>query len=268
VTHFIALTLYIAAFVLWIRPLLGGDRSRGTAAGAIAAIAGIVVQAIALGAFVGEYGELPLVGLAPSLSTLSLTIGLALACALAMGEGGRIAVLLLPLMIVLEGVAAILGVRPAPATLDFQGAWFALHVTLAFAALGGMAFSAAAGTLYLMQHRQLKNKRMGRVFRFLPPLATLSRMNRVGVMASLVLLTLALGLGWAWTVRFRHSLQGGDPKTLWSVFIWGVILAAVMARLGGAAAERRGAVASVVGFGLIVASYVFVRGAAGGGLFL
>lgn len=267
-THFIAVTLYIAAFVLWIRPLLDGERSGGMNTAAIVAIVGIAVQAIALGAFVGEYGELPLVGFAPSLSTLSLTTGLALICALAMGEGGRIAVLLLPLMILLEGVAAVLGVRPAPATLDFQGAWFALHVTLAFASLGGMAFAAAAGALYLAQHRQLKNKRMGRVFRFLPPLATLSRMNRVGVVTSLVLLTLALGLGWAWTVRFRHSLQGGDPKTLWSVFIWGVIFAAVVARKGGAAAERRGAVASVLGFILIVLSYVVVRGAAEGGLFL
>lgn len=267
-THFIAVILYIGAFVLWLRPLLNRERPGGTTAAALAVVAGVAVHAVALGAFVGRYDELPLVGLAPSLSSLSLITGLALVAALAMGEAGRIAILLIPLMILMEGVAAFLGVRPAPGTLDFSGAWFALHVTLALAALGGMAFSAAAGALYLVQHRELKNKRMGRMFRFLPPLATLSSMSRAGVVSSLVFLSLALGLGWAWTVRFRNSLQSDDPKTLWSVFIWGVILAAVLARRGGGGAERRGAVASVVGFLLIVASYVLVRAAAGDGLFL
>lgn len=265
-THFIALTLYIGAFVLWIRPLLRGVRSAGTAPAALMAVVGAGVHAIALGIFVSRYGELPLVGLAPSLSTLSLITGLALVGAVAMGEAGRIAVLLLPLMIVLEGVAAFLGVQPAPDSLDFQGAWFALHVTLAFVGIGGMAFSAAAGTLYLVQHREIKNKHLGRMFRFLPPLATLSRMGRAGVVTSLVTLTLALALGWAWTVRFRQSLQSEDPKTLWAVFIWAVIFLAVVARRRGA--ERQGAWASVVGFFLIVVSYVLVRGAAGGGLFL
>ncbi|HZD06216.1 MAG TPA: cytochrome c biogenesis protein CcsA, partial [Longimicrobiales bacterium] len=179
-----------------------------------------------------------------------------------------VGILLAPLVILLEGTALLLGVRPAPTTLDFRGAWFALHVTLAFAGIGGMALSAAAGALYLAQHRELKHKRMGRIFRFLPPLATLARMGRVGAATSLAVLSLALALGWAWTVRFRHSLQGQDPKTLWSVFIWGVILAAVLARRGGGGTERRGAVASVVGFLLIVASYVLIRSAAGSGLFL
>lgn len=268
VTHFIALLLYIGAFVLWVRTLLDGERPGGPTVAALLAAAGVAVHVTALAGFVARYDELPLVGLAPSLSTLSLVMGLGLLAALAMGEAGRVGILLIPLMILLEGVAVALGVEPAPTTLDFRGAWFAFHVTLAFAGIGGMALSAAAGVLYLIQHRELKHKRMGRMFRFVPPLATLARMGRVGAVTSLVVLSLALALGWAWTVRFRQSLQGEDPKTLWSVFIWGVILAAVLARRGGTGRERRGAVASVVGFILIVASYVLVRSAAGSGLFL
>lgn len=267
-THFFALVLYIGAFVLWVRTLLAGDRAGGSTTTALLAVAGVTVHFVALGGFVAEYGELPLVGLAPSLSTLSLVIGLGLLVSLAMGEAGRVGILLIPLMILLEGVALVLGVEPAPTALDFRGVWFAFHVTLAFAGIGAMALSGAAGALYLVQHRELKHKRMGRMFRFLPPLATLARMGRVGAVTGFVVLSLALALGWAWTVRFRSSFQGQDPKTLWSVFMWGVILAAVLARRGGAGTERRGAVASVVGFLLIVASYVVIRTAAGGGLFL
>lgn len=267
-THFITLALYIGAFGLWVRTLLRGARPGRPMAAALLAAAGVAVHLVALVGFVTEFGELPLVGLAPSLSTLSLIIGFGLLAALAVGEAGRVGILLIPLMIVLEGVALGLGVEPAPTALDFRGAWFALHVTLAFAGIGGMALSAAAGTLYLVQHRELKHKRMGRMFTFLPPLTVLARMARAGAVTGLVVLSLALALGWAWTVRFRQSLQGDDPKTLWAVFIWGVVCAAVLAHRGAAGSERRGAVASVVGFLLIVASYVVVRSATGGGLFL
>jgi ABC-type transport system involved in cytochrome c biogenesis permease subunit len=90
----------------------------------------------------------------------------------------------------------------------------------------------------------------------------------VAAVTGFTLLTLALGLGWAWTVHFRNSLESGDPKILWAVFTWGVILAAVVLRLGKKGAPTRGAAASVVGFVLIVAAYVVVRVAMGGTSFL
>jgi len=268
VTHFTALVLYVGALALWGRSLIGGDRSPpGWIAPSLAA-AGVFAHLVALASYASRFGELPLIGLAPSLSTLALVTGVGLVATLTLGEAGGIGLLLLPLMILLEGAALLMGIEPAPASLDFQGAWFSLHVGLAFAALAAMAVSGAMGTLYLAQHRELKHKRMGRVFRFLPPLATLARVGGLAATTSLVLLTLGLGLGWAWTVSFRRSLEGGDPKTLWSIFIWGVILSTVLARRGGVGRERRGASASLVGFILIVMSYVVFRLVGDGGLFL
>jgi ABC-type uncharacterized transport system permease subunit len=269
VIHILAILLYLGAFVLWVRALLGDRGERDARSASWVATAGVGAHLAALVVFTLRYAELPLSGLAPSLSTLGLITGLGLLAARGLGEGGRLGILLLPLMLGLEGTAVFLGMEPAPGDLDFDGAWFALHVTLALAAIGTMAVSGAAGVLYLIQHRQLKHKRLGRLFRFAPPLATLGRIGRTTAVTSLVMLTLALTLGWAWTVRFRGSFQGQDPKTVWSVFIWGVIVAAVLARRGRrGGADRRGAVASVVGFVLIVASYLLLRVAVGGGLFL
>ncbi|HEX9885370.1 MAG TPA: cytochrome c biogenesis protein CcsA [Longimicrobiales bacterium] len=266
--HYLVLLLYIGAFVLWLRTLVDGRSTGGPPAAPPVAVAGVVAHAVALAAYVASWGELPLVGLGPSLSSLSFIIGLGLVASLAVGEAGRVGILLIPIMILLEGSGLIIGVEPAPASLDFRGAWFALHVTLAFAGIGGMALAAASGALYLAQHRELKSRRAGPVFQFLPPLATLGRMSRVGAVAGFTTLTLALALGWAWTVRFRHSFQGTDPKTIWSVFVWTVILATVLAQRTGRGPERRGAVFSIVGFLLIVASYLVVRVAERGGLFL
>lgn len=83
----------------------------------------------------------------------------------------------------------------------------------------------------------------------------------------LTTLTLSLALGFAWTYRFRSFLGAGEPKTLWGVFIWAVILAALWARRG-TGGERRGAVASTTAFVVIVLSYLVVRVVEGGGLFL
>lgn len=265
--HAATLALYILAFALWLRTLLRGEAESGTTAAAWVAATGVATHFLALLAFTLEWNQLPLVGLAPSLSTLAFLTGLGLVSTLALGEAGRVGILVVPLMILLEGTALLQGIEPAPADLDFQGAWFSLHVTLALASLGAITLAAASGLLYLVQFRELKSRRLGRAFRFLPPLTTLDRIGRVGVVTAFSALTVALGLGWAWTYNFRDSFQLGDPKTVWAVFIWVVIGGAIVAR-GGGESEHKGAMSSVVAFLVIVLSYLVVRVALGGGLFL
>lgn len=266
--HLATLFLYVGALILWIRALLGGGEiHRGTAVAGWVAAAGVGVHFLALLSFSLQWDQLPLTGLAPSLSTLSFLTGVGLLFTLALGEASRIGILIVPLVVILETIALVLGIEPATGSLDFQGAWFALHVSLALASIGAVALSAAAGALYLLQFRELKARRLGNAFRFLPPLATLDRVGRVGVLAGFIMLTLSLLLGWAWTVNFRHSLQAGDPKTVWGIFIWATITGALVLRQGEEP-ERRGAVGALVAFGSIVASYLVVRLAVDGGLFL
>ena len=268
--HSLALFLYVAAFLLWLRTLLTGAQDRGTTLAGAAAVLAVTAHFVALARYTSVWGELPLVGLAPSLSSLALIVGLGLVATLALGEAARVGILLVPLIVVMEAVALFLGVEPAMGVQDFRGAWFALHVTLAFAGYGGFFLAAAAGLLYLLQFKELKTKRLGKLFRFIPPLATLDRLVRIGLVAGFVCLSLALALGWAWTVRFQNSLLGDDPtKVLWAVFTWLVFVAALVVRSGGGARERQSAWVTVVGFCLIVASYVVVRATmVGGGAFL
>lgn len=268
--HFVALFLYVGAFIFWLRSLLRGGRGREATVAFVLAAAGVAVHGVGLVLFTVRFGELPLAGLAPSLSTLSLLMGLGLMGTLALGEATRVGIVLVPVMALLEGAAAVLGVSPRPGPpLDFQGAWFSLHVTLSFAGYVGMAVAFAAGLLYLIQFHELKGKRLGRLFRFLPPLATLNRLVKVGLVSGLVSLGLGLALGWAWTVRFRGSLEVGDPKVLWGGFSWIVLVSALVARLGSGRKEHRGALAAVTGFAVVVAVYLTLRLVAGaGGFFL
>jgi HemX protein len=133
------------------------------------------------------------------------------------------------------------------------------HVTLAFLGLCGMALAFAAGLLYLVQLRELNTKRLGRLFQFTPPLATLDRLGRVGLVSGFSAFTLSIVLGWAWTVSFRHSLDQTNPKIVWAVLSWLVFVAALGSRAGGGLKERRSALTSVIGFTFIIVSYLALR---------
>ena len=258
-THAVALLLYVGSLLLWFRSLLRGGRGRGAVIAFALAAAGVAVHAIALARFTVEYGQLPLNGLAPSLSTVALIIGIGLVATLGLGEGRRVGIVLVPVVILLEAVAVSLGIEPAPEMLDFQGAWFAFHVTLAFVGLGGLAVAFASGLLYLVQLHELNTKRMGRLFQFTPPLATLDRLGRTALVAGFITFTLGLVLAWMWTISFRQSFDQSNPKVLWAVMCWFIFVAALGVRMGDGVKERRSALASVVGFSLIVISYLGLR---------
>ena len=259
--HLLSLILYLLAFLLWLRALLAGGQSRfSVALPAWIAATGVAVHLAALARYTVEFGELPLVGLGPSLSTLSLLTGVALVAALALREGERIGILLLPLAVVLQATAVVAGVRPSGVVPDFRVGWFILHAGLGFGGVVGIALAGASGWLYLAQFRELKEKRMGRLFHFLPPLETLDRLGRVGSRAGFVLLTLSLALAWAWTVRFLGTLGEDNADMWWGLFSWLVVLAAIVGRgRGEGPAERRSAWANSLAFLLIAAGYLLLR---------
>lgn len=132
-----------------------------------------------------------------------------------------------------------------------------------------MAVAFSAGLLYLIQFHELKTKRLGRLFRFIPPLATLDTIGRVGLWVGFGSLSVALAVAWSWTARYRDTLPITDPKILWGMATWLVfIVVLALRRFGGGRRDRRGAMAAVWGFGLVVFSYVILRLIVGGASFL
>jgi HemX protein len=269
VIHLSAFLLYLGAFALWILLLWRGARGRWGRVASVATGLAVLMHGGALLHFWRTHGELPLVGPGAALSSLAFVGGLALIAVLPLREAARVALALLPFILLLQAVALALGIEPSPLALDFQGAGFVLHVTLAFLGYQGLALAFAAGMLYLVQHHELKEKRFGKVFAFIPPLATLERIGRVGLWIGFVALTLALAVGWAWTVQNRGSLEFSDPKVLWAVLSWFVFLGILGARMGRGSTEYRSALAAVVGFAVVIGTYLALRMTAGGsGLFL
>lgn len=255
--HTVALLGYLAASGMLAASFAGG---RPVPRGGVLLIGlATTAQLAGLVAFSIRFGELPLVGLAPSLSTLTFLIAVFFFAASLARDARPVGLVLLPVIALLLGIALALGIEPAAEVLAFRGVWFAFHVVLAFVGLAGFAFVFAAGLLYLLQFRELKSKRFGRVFRFFPPLNTLDALGRSAAVVGFGALTVALALGWAWTIRFDNSLALRDPQVLWSGITWLAFAGVLGARMGGPASDRRAALVSVIGFGIVVLSYVVLR---------
>jgi ABC-type uncharacterized transport system permease subunit len=266
--HVVALIFYLAVAGVLAYSLVGGGRGVPPLAGR-AAVAAVVAHGAGLGAYAMVFGELPLVGLAPSLSVLSFLIGLSLLVLAWPGEARTLGVVLSPLTALLLGVALVRGISPTGALAAFRGVWLYFHTTLAFLGFAGLALAFAAGLIYLLQFRELKGKRLGRVYQFFPSLGMLDRVGWWALALGFPALTLGILVGWAWAARFEEPWAVREPKVIWGVLTWLIFAGALATRLGGAGRRRRGAVVSVVGFLLAVIAYVVLRSTeVVGGVFL
>lgn len=255
--HFAALLLYgVATALLGISFARSDQRLPRLASFVLAS--GLAVHAAGLAAFTSRADQLPLVSLGPSLSTLGFLVGLGTLIASTLGHARTVGLVLVPLVALLTGIAVAVRVEPAVPVIPFGGAWFAIHVAFAFVGYAGLTVSFAAGLMYLLQFRQLKGKHFGAVFRFFPPLDTLDRVGRGGLIVGFPFLTLAVLVGWGWSSTFVGGTPG-DLKLLWVVLSWVVFLVALLAGSGGGRRSERGALASVVGFVVVVLIYVVIR---------
>lgn len=266
--HLFCLVLYAVAALLLLISLASGDRRLPRLATGMVTLT-LAVHLGALAAYTVRWDQLPLVGLGPVLSTLALLIGLGSLAVALLGPTQPLGLVLTPVVALLVGVATWVGIEPVGEPRAFRGIWFVLHVVFAVIGYAGLTVAFAAGLMYLLQFRELKSKRFGAIFHFFPPLDTLDRLGRRGLLVGFPFLSLALVLGWAWTVTFQRSLELRNPQVIWGVLTWAVFAGALLARLGGGRRAQRGALASVVGFLVVVVAYLLLRvQLSRGGLFL
>lgn len=99
---------------------------------------------------------------------------------------------------------------------------FSVHVSAAVVGYSALALSGVYGLLYLMMYHRIRTKSFGLIFRRLPPLDVLDRMNVAAAMVGFGFLTLAIAVGSVWTVELFGNLGYivRDPKILVAVVTW------------------------------------------------
>lgn len=100
-----------------------------------------------------------------------------------------------------------------------QDPWFGAHVILAIMGYTAFIVSAIYGLLYLALYRSLKRRTFGLIFRRLPALDLLSRMNAHAALFGLGCLSVAIVLGMVLARNVEASFHR-DPTFLQSLLTW------------------------------------------------
>jgi len=150
-----------------------------------------------------------------------------------------------------------IGSDAVPAAL--RSPWLPVHVTLAFLgnAIFGLAF--AVSVVYLVQERALKSRSRGWVIRRLPALEQLDRLNYRCLGWGFPLLTLGILSGGIWAASTWGQFWSWEPREVLSLITWIIYAALLQFRLTAGLRGRRAATLTIVGFGVLVASYVSIN---------
>jgi ABC-type uncharacterized transport system permease subunit len=144
-----------------------------------------------------------------------------------------------------------------------RSSWFGVHVTSALIGFAGLSIAAVYGALYVLLYHSLKGSKVGLVFRRLPSLEVLGRLNWNAMVVGWLSLTLAILIGIVWVagLQSRGEITGNflaDPKFLSTVAIWALYGLCLSGRLVFRWPSRRLATISLVSFVLMLCSTMVI----------
>ncbi|MGH7623819.1 MAG: cytochrome c biogenesis protein CcsA [Gemmatimonadaceae bacterium] len=255
IAHFVAVTLYLAAAGLAAIPFARPIRApiRGVV---LILTAAIVAHLIGLGDFVRVHGQPPLTGLGPALSFAGFLVGVTLLVVEVLAREVSLTLVAAPFAALLAVCANFAGMVPLREPTGVRGLWLTSHIALSFVGMAAFAAAAGAGMMYLAEHRELKSRHFGAIFRFFPPLDTLDRVNHIAVVAGWLALTVGMGLASAYALVYR---AGHAEKVVWALLAWAAVTTLTAGRVVAGWRARRAALLTSVFFTGIVVLYIALR---------
>jgi cytochrome c-type biogenesis protein CcsB len=219
---------------------------------------GFVAQTLSIVVHLRSVGLLPVTSFGEGLSFLAWLI---VGGFLVVGRGGRlsaIGVVVAPLAAAMVAGAILFFGESAPIPPEMRSPWLPIHVTLAFLgnAVFGIAF--AVSLVYLFQEGRLKSRRGAWLLGRLPSLEQLDRLNYRCLVWGFPLLSLGMVTGAIWAANTWGHFWSGEAREVLSVLTWLVYAGLLQFRLTGGLRGRRAATLTIVGFALVVISYVSI----------
>jgi cytochrome c-type biogenesis protein CcsB len=164
-----------------------------------------------------------------------------------------------PLAAVLIILASLFPKEILPLAPALKSYWLPIHVILAFVGDALFALAFATGIMYLIQERKIKSKRIGPFYYRLPGLKVLDDLSYRCLTLGFPLLTLGIITGSVWAESAWGSYWSWDPKETWSLITWFLYAALLHGRLTVGWRGRRAAILSIVGFAVLVFTFLGVN---------
>lgn len=176
-------------------------------------------------------------------------------------NSGTFAVIIVLLLMVTASTASR---ELVPLPPEMQSWWLPLHASISIIAAAFLTLAAIGGGMYLLQERELKQKRFGFFFSRFPSLDTLDKLNQHCISIGFPLMTVGMLFGYLWT----HQIWGGrpwqwNPKVVSAIITWLFYAGLMHQRFTLGWRGRRAAWITVVAFCAVLLTFWFVlkRGA-------
>lgn len=167
-----------------------------------------------------------------------------------------LSVIIFPLVFLMTMVATMGNPVDAWTSPVVRNAWLTVHIVLVLLGYAALAFTAGAALLYLVQERELKNKKPRKFYYRLPPLGTLDDLISRSMALGFVLITLAVIAGSTWAFIELKSNWISQPKIAISFFTWAVYMAMVLLRTTAGWRGRKAAIMVIAVVGLSAITWV------------
>jgi cytochrome c-type biogenesis protein CcsB len=164
-----------------------------------------------------------------------------------------------PFAALLMVVVSLLPDEPARTTSIFKSVWLVTHVTMIFIGEAAFALAAGAGILYLIQENTIKTKRRRFFFKRLPSLDLLDSTGYGCIVVGFTMLTIGLITGLVYAKSVWGRFWSWDPKEVWSAVAWLFYAVLLHERLTVGWRGRRSAVMAIIGFGVLLFTFLGVN---------
>lgn len=153
---------------------------------------------------------------------------------------------------VLVGIGGALAHGHGAAHPHWYGLGLSLHSSSLVLSYAALLVACASGLVYLIEERRIKQKRLVKLYPWLPSLDGLDEIQGRALFIGFCLMTLGLAMGLVTAQRAWGSFWRWDAKEVWSVGMWATYAVALWLRWHSAWRGRKLAWFSVAGFGVVM----------------
>ncbi len=144
----------------------------------------------------------------------------------------------------------------SPVKPIFKSAWLTVHVATVFMGNGLFAITFLTAVMYLVQERQIKQKKLGAIYKRLPSLGTLDTINHYSLIYGFLLLTIGMVTGSIYAQVALGSYWQWDPKEVWSLITWLFYAALLHERITVGWRGRKAAIMSIICFAILIFTFL------------